>query len=104
MQNYILLTCYGRILENNIYMKLSLVIKKENVGLEKQVNKLNKRNVLRNITSFFAILFLGSIFQLKAQESTPFERGSQYILGGVEVTGKITFNQQTVVTFSGLEK
>jgi outer membrane protein insertion porin family len=85
-------------------MKLLLVIKKENVGLEKQVNKLNKQSVLRNITSIFAILFLGSIFQLRAQESIPYERGSQYILGGVEVTGKITFNQQTVVTFSGLEK
>ena len=68
------------------------------------MNKLNNRNVLRNITSFLAILFLGSISQLKAQETAPYERGSQYILGGVEVTGKITFNQQTVVTFSGLEK
>ena len=68
------------------------------------MNKLNKQSVLRNITSIFAILFLGSIFQLRAQETTPYERGSQYILGGVEVTGKITFNQQTVVTFSGLEK
>jgi len=85
-------------------MKLLLVIKKENVGLEKQVNRLNKTVVLRNITSFFAILLLGSIFQVNAQNTTPYERGSQYILGDVQVTGKLSFNQQTVITFAGLEK
>jgi len=68
------------------------------------VNRLNKKVVLRNITSFFAILLIGSIFQVNAQNTTPYERGSQYILGDVQVTGKLSFNQQTVITFAGLEK
>jgi undecaprenyl diphosphate synthase len=38
--NYILLMYCGLTLKNKIYMRLSLVIK-ENVDLEKQVNKLN---------------------------------------------------------------
>ncbi|WP_333694631.1 BamA/OMP85 family outer membrane protein [Flavobacterium sp.] len=85
-------------------MKLSLVIKKENVGLEKQVNKSNKIYRLKKYTSILFLLLLGSSFHLIAQEKAPFERGSQYILGDIEVTGKISFNQQTVVTFAGLEK
>ena len=32
------------------------------------------------------------------------EKGREYILGGVKVTGKVNFNQQTVVTYSGLQK
>ncbi|MDD2985122.1 POTRA domain-containing protein [Flavobacterium sp.] len=85
-------------------MKLLLVIKKEKDGLEKQVNKLNNNVLLRNSTTFIMLLLLGSIFQVNAQDTTPYERGSQYILGNVEVTGKLTFNQQTVITFAGLEK
>jgi outer membrane protein insertion porin family len=68
------------------------------------VNRLNKKVLLRNSTTLFLILLLGSIFQVNAQSTTPYERGSQYILGNVEVTGKLTFNQQTVITFAGLEK
>jgi len=68
------------------------------------VNKLNKKVILKNSLTFFILLLFGSIFHVNAQETTPYERGSQYILGGVEVTGKLTFNQQTVVTFAGLEK
>ena len=50
------------------------------------------------------LLFLGTIFQSNAQENTPFAEGKKYILADVEVTGKISYNQQTVVTFAGLEK
>jgi outer membrane protein insertion porin family len=50
------------------------------------------------------ILFFGSIFQLQAQERLPFEQGKKYILADVKVNGKISYNEQTVVTFSGLEK
>ena len=34
----------------------------------------------------------------------PFDQGKQYILADVAVTGQISFNEQTVVTFAGLEK
>jgi len=86
-------------------MKPSLAIKKENVDLEKQVNKLNKLLVLnKSIQLFFTIIFFGSISQIAAQERVPFDQGKKYILGDVNVTGKISFNKQTVVTFAGLEK
>lgn len=53
---------------------------------------------------FFAVLFLGSIATLKAQETNTPEAGKQYILADVQVTGKINYNAQTVTTFAGLEK
>jgi outer membrane protein insertion porin family len=86
-------------------MKRLLAIKKENVGLEKQVNKLNKLLVLnKSIQLFFTIILFGSITQIAAQERVPFDQGKKYILADVDVTGKISFNKQTVVTFAGLEK
>ncbi|WP_396211027.1 outer membrane protein assembly factor [Flavobacterium sp.] len=88
-------------------MRQSLAIKRENVDLEKPVNKLNKFLVLQNkLRIALTILFLGSVFQIKAQEQEriPFDQGTKYILADIEVIGKISYNQQTVVTFAGLEK
>lgn len=51
----------------------------------------------------FAIFILGKSNILIAQE-TKLENGKQYILADVEVTGKYQYNEQTVVTFTGLEK
>ncbi|RTY83097.1 outer membrane protein assembly factor BamA [Flavobacterium sp. ZB4P23] len=86
-------------------MRLSLVIKKENVDLEKQVNKLNNYLVLnKSIRIALTVLILGSFTQVKAQERVPFDQGKKYILGDVTVVGDITFNTQTVVTFAGLQK
>jgi outer membrane protein insertion porin family len=73
--------------------------------LEKQVNKLNR--ILVQINTFkivLTVLLVGTVFQLQAQERIPFDQGRKYILADVEVVGKISYNQQTVVTFSGLEK
>ncbi|WP_074721738.1 outer membrane protein assembly factor BamA [Flavobacterium frigoris] len=86
-------------------MRLSLVIKKENVDLEKQVNKLNNFLVLnKSIKAVLTLLILGSFSQIKAQERVPFDQGKKYILADVILTNKISFNDQTVVTFAGLEK
>jgi outer membrane protein insertion porin family len=41
---------------------------------------------------------------LKAQDRLPFEQGKVYILKKVSVTGKVTYNEQTIVTFAGLQK
>ena len=69
------------------------------------MNKLNKISVqITPSRIFLMILFFGSIFQLQAQERLPFEQGKKYILADVKVNGKISYNEQTVVTFSGLEK
>jgi outer membrane protein insertion porin family len=69
------------------------------------VNKLNKILVLKTkFRLFIAILFFVSIYNSNAQDRIPYDQGTKYILAKVDVTGKITFNAQTVVTFAGLEK
>ncbi|CAM4347788.1 outer membrane protein assembly factor BamA [Flavobacterium terrigena] len=52
------------------------------------------------ILFLFALLFIGNT--INAQETT-FEKGKEYTLAGIEVTGKVSFNEQTVITFTGLE-
>src|SRR3970040_2141763 len=105
MQNYILLIYCGQTLKNKIYMRLLLVIKKENVDLEKQVNKLNNFLVLhKKIGIALTLLIFGSFTQIKAQDRVPFDQGKKYILADVAVVGKISFNNQTVITFAGLQK
>ena len=69
------------------------------------MNKLNKISVqINHIKIVLIAFFIGTISQLQAQERTPFDQGTKYILADVEVTGKLSYNQQTVVTFAGLEK
>jgi outer membrane protein insertion porin family len=69
------------------------------------VNKLNNFLVLqKKIQIVLTLLLLGSFSQIKAQERVPFDQGKKYILAKVSVVGKISFNEQTVVTFSGLQK
>ncbi len=69
------------------------------------MNKLNKILVLNKSLLLLLLTFLfGNITQIKAQDRVPFDQGTKYILGDVDVTGKVSFNKQTVVTFSGLVK
>jgi len=49
-------------------------------------------------------IFFSSIQLSNAQINPDFGSGNSYILGDVEVTGKTTFNSQTIVTYTGLEK
>ena len=73
--------------------------------MEKQVNKLNNFLVLnKSIKAVLTLLILGSFSQIKAQDRVPFDQGKKYILADVVLTNKISFNDQTVVTFAGLEK
>ena len=73
--------------------------------MEKQVNKLNNFLVLnKSIKALLTLMFLGSFSQIKAQERVPYDQGKKYILADVTLTNKISFNDQTVVTFSGLQK
>ena len=69
------------------------------------MNKLNKFLVLQKSIQFvLSILFLGTIFQSNAQERVPFDQGKPYFLANVKVTGRVSYNEQTIVTFAGLEK
>ncbi|MFB0910544.1 MAG: POTRA domain-containing protein, partial [Flavobacterium sp.] len=73
--------------------------------MEKQVNKLNNFLVLnKSIKAVLTLLILGSFSQVKAQDKVPFDQGKKYILADVVLTNKISFNDQTVVTFAGLVK
>ena len=73
--------------------------------MERQVNKLNSISVqIKSVKIVLSILLFGSVFQLQAQDRIPFEQAKKYILAGVNVNGKISYNQQTVVAFSGMEK
>jgi len=58
----------------------------------------------KTIKVVFTIIFLGSISAVNAQDTNIPEAGKQYVLANVDVTGKITYNEQTVITFAGLEK
>ena len=59
---------------------------------------------INTLKTVLFILLFGSVFQLQAQDRIPFEQGKKYILANVKVNGKISYNEQTVVTFAGLEK
>jgi outer membrane protein insertion porin family len=83
-------------------MKQLSVIKKENVDLEKPVNKLNKSLLLNSIKFILGFLVLITGSNAIAQENAL--ANGRYILGDIQVTGKISYNEQTVVTFTGLEK
>ncbi len=69
------------------------------------MNKLNNifnfKNSLK-LTLFF--LFLSTSTQVIAQDRLTLDQGKNYILKKVTVTGKVSYNEQTVVTFAGLEK
>jgi len=105
MQSFILQMCYGPILVKKIYMKPLLAIKKENVDLEKQVNKLNNNfNFKNSIKAMLFFIFLSTSSQVIAQDRLPFDQGKVYILKKVSITGKVSYNEQTVATFAGLEK
>ncbi|KGO91051.1 outer membrane protein assembly factor BamA [Flavobacterium subsaxonicum] len=57
----------------------------------------------RSIALFIGILFFATTNSVFAQDAARLESG-QYILANIAVTGKMSYNEQTVVTFTGLEK
>ncbi len=69
--------------------------------MDKQANNCI---LFKNIISIFLIIFLGTTSSLYSQLNPDFNSGRVYILGGVTVAGKTTFNEQTIVTYTGLEK
>ena len=71
--------------------------------MEKSVNKLYPKKMFKKGLQLLSILLLLNSSSILAQE-TKLENGKEYILAKVEVTGKISYNEQTVNTFTGLEK
>jgi len=67
------------------------------------VNRLSNTKIFRKgIILLFGILFLSTAHSAFAQDAR-LEAG-RYILADINVTGKMSYNEQTVVTFTGLEK
>lgn len=58
----------------------------------------------KSLKLLFGILLLGIFNNAAAQEGSTLESSRQYILGDIAVTGKVGYNAQTVITFTGLEK
>ena len=91
-------------------------IRIENEDLEKQANRLQNR--LYHTSIFLAVcitLFLTIGVQAQTVDSlaiikkdtipvksTSFEKGKEYILGGIHVIGLKKFNEETVIVFTGL--
>ncbi|MFK7813049.1 MAG: outer membrane protein assembly factor [Maribacter sp.] len=50
----------------------------------------------------FTLLLLFTTISITAQESSSYEDGKKYILGGLEVSGLQSYNEQTVKTYTGL--
>jgi len=50
----------------------------------------------------FTLLLFFTFINLSAQESASYEDGKKYILGGLDVTGLQSYNEQTVKTYTGL--
>ncbi|MDT0539292.1 MULTISPECIES: BamA/OMP85 family outer membrane protein [Croceitalea] len=68
--------------------------------MEKLAN--NSIKGLKRITSYKLLLLLFLISQVNLAQETSLESGQKYILGGIEVTGLQSYNEQTVKTYTGL--
>ena len=77
-------------------------IKIEKEDLEKLVNK-NKLRVFFNNTlkNYTLLMFLILSYISKAQE-IEFNKGNEYVIEEISVTGLKNFNEQTVITYTGL--
>lgn len=70
----------------------------------KQANNLANTFLLKTyLKQCIAILFIAFSVMLQAQD-VAFENGKTYVIGGVAVSGNTSFNEQTVVAYSGLRK
>ena len=81
-------------------MQLSIT-RIENEDLERLVN--NSVRGLKKITLLGKILLLFLIIpQINLAQETSLETAKKYTLGGLEVTGLQSYNEQTVKTYTGL--
>ena len=80
------------------------VIRNEKEGLEKLVNKNKTLRFFMNLLKNFSlIIFFILSFNSYAQEKS-FVKGNEYVLEDIKVSGLKSFNEQTVITYTGLRK
>jgi len=72
--------------------------------LEKQVNNLANKLLLKTFLSnlFIAVLFIVS--NTTSAQDIKFKNAQKYVLGEISVTGNTNFSEQTVISYSGLRK
>ena len=77
------------------------IIKKEKEDLEKLINKTSKTFAISKYLTILLVALLS--FNSVAQE-TSYVKGSEYVLKEVSVSGLKNFNEQTVITYTGLKE
>ena len=78
-----------------------MIIKKEKEDLEKLINK--KKSLVSSIN--YLLIFLVALLSLNSvAQETPYIKGNEYILKDVSVSGLKNFNEQTVITYTGLKE
>ena len=78
-----------------------MIIKKETEDLEKLINK--KKSLAGSIN--YLLIFLVTLFSLNSlAQETSYIKGNEYILKDVSVSGLKNFNEQTVITYTGLKE
>ena len=78
-----------------------MIIKKEKEDLEKLINK--KKHLVSKAKYLFTLLIVMLSFNSVAQE-TSYIKGNEYVLEEVSVSGLKNFNEQTVITYTGLKE
>ena len=101
MLNCILRKSYGQITEGKTFLKPYTTIKTENDDLEKQVSNSVSASMTKKIFTLFAFFFIFSI-AAKAQD-LPLGDSKKYTIGEIKVTGTTTYNEKTVLTYTGLK-
>jgi len=78
-----------------------MIIKKETEDLEKLINK--KKSLEGGIN--YLLILLVTLFSLNSlAQETSYIKGNEYILKDVSVSGLKNFNEQTVITYTGLKE
>jgi len=72
--------------------------------LEKQVNNLPNKLLLKTFLNTFFIALLFIVSNTITAQDIKFNNDQKYILGEISVTGNTNFSEQTVITYSGLSK
>ncbi len=72
--------------------------------MERQVNKLNNTVIFSKITTQLILFFaLCSTSLVQAQRVLPLDPNTKYEIGDIKVTGTTTYNENTVIAFTGLK-